>query len=213
MTPDAQTIGLTMLDIVGVFAFALAGGLAGVRKGFDLFGVLVLAGACGLGGGVLRDLLIGAVPPVGITDWKLILSAVLAGLVSFALPGGVERSRKPLLVIDAVGLGTFAIAGTLKGLQFGAPVHTAVIVGALTGIGGGMIRDLLTDQVPAVLADRDLYAIPALAGSTLFATLWSFDVRGPVVAIAAAVLITVVRLVALRWRWRMPVSRVGAAGT
>lgn len=207
MTPDAQTIGLTVLDIVGVFAFALAGGLAGVRRGFDIFGVLVLAGACGLGGGVLRDLLIGAVPPVGIADWTLIASAVVAGLVAFLLPGGVERSRRPLLVIDAFGLGSFAIAGTLKGLQFGVPVHTAVIVGTLTGVGGGLIRDLLTDQVPALLADRDLYAVPALIGSAVFATFYTFVAQGPVVAISAALFITAFRLIALRRRWQVPVSR------
>ena len=207
MTPDAQTIGLTILDIVGVFAFALAGGLAGVRKGFDIFGVLVLAGACGLGGGVLRDLLIGATPPVGISDCTLILSALIAGFVAFLLPTGVERSRRPLLVIDAFGLGSFAIAGTLKGLQFGVPVHTAIIVGTLTGVGGGLIRDLLTDQVPALLADRDLYAVPALAGAAVFATLYSAGVQGPVVAISSALLITGFRLVALRRRWQVPVSR------
>lgn len=103
------------LDLVGVFVFALTGGLVAVKKRLDLFGVLVLAAAAALGGGVLRDLLIGDVPPVGLTDWRLLTAAVLAGLVTFVFHPGVERISQVVRVLDAAGPATFAIGGSLKG--------------------------------------------------------------------------------------------------
>ena len=140
--PSAQLA----LDLVGVFVFALSGGLVAVKKRFDLFGVLVLACAAGLGGGILRDLLVG-------------------GLVTFFFHPGVERITRFVRVLDAVGLAAFAVAGSLKAVATpGVAPVTAVIVGVLTAIGGGVIRDLLAGQVPEVLR-RELYAIPALIGS------------------------------------------------
>lgn len=159
--PSAQLA----LDLVGVFVFALSGGLVAVKKLFDLFGVLVLASAAGLGGGVLRDLLIGDIPPVGISDWRLLSAATLGGLVTFFFHPGVERITRFVRLLDAVGLAAFAVAGSLKAVDTpGVAPVTAVIVGVLTAVGGGVIRDLLAGQVPEVLR-RELYAIPALLGS------------------------------------------------
>lgn len=159
--PSAQLA----LDLVGVFVFALSGGLVAVKKRFDLFGVLVLACAAGLGGGILRDLLIGDIPPVGISDWRLLSAATVGGLVTFFFHPGVERITRFVRVLDAVGLAAFAVAGSLKAVATpGVAPVTAVIVGVLTAIGGGVIRDLLAGQVPEVLR-RELYAIPALIGS------------------------------------------------
>lgn len=201
------TLPLLALDLVGVFVFALSGGLAAVRAGFDLLGVLVLAAAAGLGGGVVRDVLIGETPPVGITDWRLVAAACLAGALTFVLHPGVRRIQRFVLVLDGIGLGLFTVAGALKALQLGHPPLTAVIVGVVTGVGGGIIRDLLVGEVPQVLASRDLYATPALFGTALFATLWSIGLTGPVVTWGCVVLIAAVRLGALRRGWQAPVSR------
>ena len=155
-----------LLDLVGVFVFALSGGLVAVRKRLDLFGVLVLAGAAALGGGVMRDVLIGQLPPVGLSDWRLVTAACLAGLVTFLFHPGVARISKLVRILDAAGLAAFAVAGSLKALGVGTAPMTAVLVGTITAIGGGMLRDVLAGQVPEVLR-RELYAVPALLGSTL----------------------------------------------
>ncbi len=206
---DSTSVLLVGLDLIGVFAFALSGGLTAVRKEFDLFGVVVLSLVAGLGGGVLRDVLIGDVPPAGISDWRLFGAAAAAGIVTFFLHPGVSRSRRAIGLLDAVGLGFFAVAGSLKALELGTPTLTAVIVGVLTGVGGGMIRDLLAGDVPEVLRHRELYALPALVGVTLFAFTWELGWDVHVTATVAAVLITALRLAATRWQWRAPAPRPG----
>src|SRR5688500_14601761 len=140
-----------VLEILAVFVGALSGGLAAVRKQFDVFGVLVLAWAAGLGGGVLRDVLIGATPPVGIADWRLIAAACLGGAVMYLFHPGLQRARRMIAVLDAGALALFTVAGTIKGAELGAGPVAAVCVGGLTGVGGGVLRDLLTGEVPAVL--------------------------------------------------------------
>lgn len=190
------------LDLVGVFAFALSGGLVGVRKGLDIFGLLVLACVTALGGGVMRDVVLD-VPPVGLTDWRLVLAAVLAGLVAFGYAHVVQRLSKLVLTFDAVGLATFAIAGTVKALSLDAPALEAVLVGLMTAVGGGMIRDVLAGVVPEVLRTQ-LYAVPALAGSALLVVLTSLEVTGPLPSVACAAFVFTVRMAALRWRWSAP---------
>lgn len=184
------------LDLVGVFVFALTGGLVAVKKRLDLFGVLVLAAAAALGGGVLRDLLIGDTPPVGISDWRLLGTAVLAGLVTFVFHPGVERISKVVRVLDAAGLATFAIGGSLKALGAGVSPLAAVVIGCITAVGGGMVRDVLAGQVPEVLR-REMYALPALLGSTVLVAVHHAD-RMSVAAIWACVgLVFVIRMVAV----------------
>ncbi|GAB3436627.1 trimeric intracellular cation channel family protein [Phycicoccus ginsengisoli] len=185
-----------VLDLVGVFAFALSGGLVAVKKRFDLFGVLVLAGAAALGGGVLRDLLIGHVPPVGISDWRLVTCAVVAGLVTFVYHPGVERISRFVRVLDAAGLAVFAIGGSLKALGAGMDPLTSVLVGGITAVGGGMLRDLLAGQVPEVLR-REMYALPALFGSALIVTAHHFDLATPLVIWSCVALVFAVRMVAV----------------
>ncbi|WP_353508860.1 trimeric intracellular cation channel family protein [Intrasporangium sp.] len=164
-TPSYYSAQLT-LDVIGVFVFALSGGLVAVKKGFDIVGVLVLAGAAALGGGILRDLLIGSVPPVGITDWRLLTSAALGGLATFVYQPGVERVSRLVRVLDAGGLAAFAVSGSLKAVTLGVAPTACVLVGIITAIGGGMIRDLLAGQVPEVLR-RELYALPAALGAVI----------------------------------------------
>lgn len=202
-----DTWPLLALDLLGVFVFALSGGLAGVRKQFDVLGVLVLAVAAGLGGGVLRDVLIGDVPPVNISDWRLFTTACAAGLITFFFHPGVAAIERFVLVLDGVGLAFFAVAGTLKALALGANPLTAVVVGVLTGVGGGIIRDLLSGEVPRVLAHRELYAIPAVIGATVFAVAWSAGHTGPVVVWGCVTLVGALRILALVRNWQAPAPR------
>lgn len=184
------------LDLVGVFAFALSGGLVAVKKRLDLFGVLVLAGAAALGGGVMRDILIGALPPVGISDWRFLTSALVAGLVTFLYHPGVERISRFVRVLDAAGLAVFAIGGSLKALGAGMDPLTSVFVGGITAVGGGIVRDVLAGQVPEVLR-REMYALPALLGSVLIVTAHHFDAINPFVIWGCVALVFGMRMVAV----------------
>lgn len=198
-------LGLQLaLDLLGVFVFALSGGLVAVKKGYDLFGVLVLAAAAALGGGVLRDVLIGAVPPVGISDWRLFSAACAAGVVTFFFHPGVERIGGMVRVLDAAGLGAFAVAGSLKALELQTSSLTAVLVGVLTGVGGGALRDLLAGEVPQVLRQRELYATCALLGSTVVVVADRAGILVPAISLAAVLLVFGTRMAAIRWQLSAP---------
>jgi uncharacterized membrane protein YeiH len=184
------------LDLVGVFAFALSGGLVAVKKRFDLFGVLALAGAAALGGGVMRDVLIGEIPPVGISDWRLLTSALVAGLATFLYHPGIERISRFVRVLDAVGLAVFAIGGSLKALGAGMDPLTSVFVGGITAVGGGIVRDVLAGQVPEVLR-REMYALPALLGSVLIVTAHHLDAINPFIIWGCVALVFGMRMVAV----------------
>ncbi len=194
---------LHALDLIGTFAFALSGALLGARKRMDIFGVIVLAVASGLGGGIIRDLLIGATPPVAITQWSYLATAAAAGLVGFAAPAAVTRARRLVLAFDAVGLGLFAVSSTAKALEHGVPAVGAVVIGVITAIGGGVARDLLAGDVPAILYS-DIYATPAAVAGIIVASVS----RSPGVELAAAILATGIRLAALRYRWSAPKPRL-----
>ncbi|GAA2722851.1 trimeric intracellular cation channel family protein [Cellulomonas aerilata] len=191
-------------ELLAVFIGALSGGLAAVRKQFDVFGVLVLAWATGLGGGVLRDVLIGATPPVGVADWRLLAAACLGGVVMYLFHPRLERARRMIAVLDAGALALFTVAGTIKGAELGAGPVAAVCVGLLTGVGGGVLRDLLTGEVPAVLHQRELYAVPALAGAGLTSVLWSTQTLSLASGVVAVALVFGLRIVALRFRIQAP---------
>ncbi len=200
---------LLVLDLIGVFIFALAGGLAGVRKGLDMFGVMVLAVATALSGGILRDLLIGAVPPASFQDWRYVGSALLAGFVTFAWHPLIERLRNPVRVFDAAGLGLFAVAGTQRALEFGLSPMMSALLGMLTGIGGGVVRDLLLTRVPEVLIG-EIYALAALAAAVIVVVGDWLQWPPAPTGIAAAILCFVLRILALYYNWHMP--RAGGAG-
>lgn len=185
------------LDLVGVFVFALSGGLVAVKKRFDLFGVLVLACCAALGGGILRDVLIGDIPPVGISDWRLLTAAALGGVVTFLYHPGVERITRFVRVLDAAGLGAFAVSGSLKAVTTpGVSAIAAVLVGVITAVGGGVIRDLLADQVPEVLR-RELYALPAMIGAIVVVVAAEMGSLQDWVLWTAAGLVFAVRLIAV----------------
>ena len=195
-----------VLDLVGTFVFALSGAMAGVRHRLDVFGVLVLSFVAANAGGILRDVLIGAVPPAAIADWRYIFVSLLAGSVTFWAQGTVRRLRDAVLVFDAAGLGVFAVSGALKATAFGLNPLAAVLLGMLTGIGGGMLRDLLVAEVPVVLR-AELYAVAGLAGAAVVVGGQILGLPSSPLAIVGAALCFGLRLLALRRGWALPVAR------
>jgi uncharacterized membrane protein YeiH len=197
---------LLVLDLVGVFVFALAGATAAIRKRLDLFGVLVLSCATALSGGIIRDLLIGAVPPAAFVNWRYLAAATLAGLVTFLWHDAIERLRNPVLVFDALGLGLFAVTGTQKALAFGIQPMMAALLGMLTGIGGGVVRDLLLTRVPVVF-QSDIYALAALAGALMVVTGHWLDWPVIPASIAGALVCFALRILAMWFNWSLPSAR------
>lgn len=196
---------LLALDLVGTFVFALSGAVAGVRHRLDLFGVLVLSFAAGNAGGVARDVLIGAVPPGAIRDWRYIAVTLLAGGMTFFWYPRISRLRSPVLLLDAAGLGLFAVAGTQKALAYRLNPLAAALLGMLTGIGGGMLRDVLVAEIPAVL-QADLYAVAALAGAVVVVVGHALHLSPAAVALAGAAVCFGLRFMAIRRGWQLPVA-------
>src|SRR4051812_17956750 len=201
-SPEPSTT-LVVLDLAGIFVFAITGGLVAVRKGLDVFGVLVLAGTTGLGGGFLRDVLIDATPPAALQDWRYLVVPVAAGLLAFFYHPALGRVERSVNVLDAFGLGLFCVTGALAALDNGLGPAPAALMGMVTGIGGGMLRDLLAGRVPAVFRG-ELYATPALAGAVVVVAGTHLGLSVGVVAIAGGGLCTVWRVGAV-WRdWQGP---------
>jgi uncharacterized membrane protein YeiH len=198
---------LLALDLVGTFVFALAGATAGVRRQLDIFGVAVLSFATACSGGIARDLLIGAVPPAALSDWRYVAASLLAGLLAFRWHSLIERMHSPVQLFDAAGLALFAVTGALKALAFGLHPVMAALLGMLTGIGGGMVRDVLLAQVPVVLRS-DLYAVAALAGGAVVAVGSQFGLAPAVTALAGALLCFGLRMIAIHRDWQLPRARV-----
>ena len=198
---------LVVLDLIGTFVFALSGAAAGVKHRLDLFGVLVLSFVAANFGGIRRDVLIGAVPPAAVADWRYVAVSVLAGLITFCWSGAIDRLRSPVLVLDAAGLALFAVAGTLKALDFHLGPVAAPLLGMLTGIGGGLVRDVLVSDVPAVFR-AEIYAVAALAGAVVVVIGRSMSLPNAVVAMAGAALCFGLRMISIRRGWRLPVARV-----
>jgi uncharacterized membrane protein YeiH len=194
---------ITVLDLVGIFVFAISGGLVAVRKGLDIFGVLVLAGTTGLGGGFLRDVLIGALPPAALADWRYLIVPVTAGLVTFWFHPAIGRRERVINVFDAAGLALFCVTGAVKALAFGLGPVPAALMGMLTGIGGGILRDILAGRVPIVLRG-ELYATPALVGAAIAVVGTEMGLAVGVVAVPAALVCLLWRLLALRRGWKAP---------
>lgn len=197
---------LLVLELVGIFVFALSGGLVAVRKHLDIFGVLVLAGTTGLGGGFLRDVLIDATPPAALDDWRYLIVPVGAGLITFAFHPTLGRMERMVNVFDAAGLGLFCVTGALKALEYGLGPVPAALMGMVTGVGGGMARDLLAGRVPVVFSS-ELYATPALAGATWAVLAQDQGWSVWVVAVPGVLVCFGWRVLAIVRNWRAPVPR------
>jgi uncharacterized membrane protein YeiH len=208
--PDIQAIIgvktlVQWLDLGGTFVFAISGAAAGVRRRLDLFGVLVLAFAAATAGGIARDVLIGAVPPAAIKDWRYLAVSAAAGLAVFFWYPRVVRLRSAVMLFDAAGLGLFAVAGAQKALAFGLDPVMAAVLGMLTGAGGGIARDVLLAEVPTVLKS-ELYAVAALAGASVVVIAPMLHVPSPASVLAGAALCFGLRMMAILRGWRLPIA-------
>lgn len=197
-----------VLDLCGTFAFAVSGAMAGVRRRLDLFGVLVLSFAAATFGGIARDLLIGATPPAALQDWRYLAVSLTAGAIVFFWSSLIEKLRNPVRMLDAMGLALFAVAGTEKALAFGLSPAMAALLGMLTGIGGGVARDVLLAEIPAVLRS-DLYAVAALLGAGIVAGGSLLNLPVLVTALAGGLACFSLRVAAIRRGWRLPVAVAG----
>ncbi|MFH0242288.1 trimeric intracellular cation channel family protein [Streptomyces sp. HK10] len=200
-TPSVQH----WLDLAGIFVFAVSGALLAVRKNFDVVGMALLASVTGLGGGLFRDLVIGAVPPAAFTDLGYLLTPMAATALVFFLHPQVERINRAVMVFDAAGLGLFCVTGTVKAHAYGLGLTASVVMGLATAAGGGVLRDVLANEVPSLLRwDREVYAVPAVVGAVAVALLIRAGDLNGVTSGASAALAFVLRLLALRYNWRAP---------
>lgn len=200
-----NTILEETLNLIGTFVFAVSGALLATRKNYDIVGMVVLAEITAIGGGVIRDLVIGAVPPVAFTDVSYLWIPLLATALTFFAHVQINRLNSAVLVFDAAGLAVFCIAGTAKALAYGLGPVPAIALGVLTAIGGGIMRDVLAHEEPSVLrATSGLYAIPAFLGSAIVVIIPHLPINSFLAAGLTAIFVFVLRLLALRYGWNAP---------
>ena len=196
---------ILILDLFGTFVFGAEGAMSAIAARLDPLGVMVIAFATALAGGLTRDLLIGAVPPNCIRDWRYAVVAFSAGGVVLAAHRVVAVVPPPLiLTLDAAGLSLFAVAGTEKALAYRIPAFIAVLMGAITGAGGGIVRDLLLNEVPRVLR-TDIYAVAAMAGSSALVLGLRLGLPAPATALLGGAVCFVVRMLAIWQHWNLPI--------
>jgi uncharacterized membrane protein YeiH len=206
MTPAAVPaieLFLMVLDFIGTFVFALSGAVAAVKRELDFFGVLVLSFAAATTGGIIRDVLIGAIPPATLVDWRYLAISLAAGLLTFYWFALIERLRNPVQLFDAAGLALFAVSGAQKALDYGLDAPMAALLGMLTGIGGGMARDVMLAEIPTVLR-AELYAVAALAGAGVVAVGATLDMPSAATTLTGALLCLGLRLGSIYRGWHLP---------
>lgn len=196
-----------VLELAGVFVFGLSGGLLAVRKHFDVVGIGVLALLTGLGGGLIRDVIIGDAPPAAFADTRYLIVPFVAAVVVFVGHEVLERLQRAVLVFDAAGLGLFSVTGTLKALAFGLGPLQAALLGVLTAVGGGVLRDVVARDTPVLIkADSTLYSVPAFIGALAIVVATRADAYQPLVGLGVVLAVFCWRMLAL-WRgWRAPVA-------
>jgi uncharacterized membrane protein YeiH len=211
MTPEAAV--LLALDLLGTFAFAVNGALTALRVArLDIVGIVALGMITALGGGIIRDVLLDSLPPATFVDWRYLVVAASGGLVAFAFDRHLERLNTPITVLDAAGLSLFAVTGATKAMELGFGPAQAVILGAITGVGGGTLRDVLVRQVPSVLSSG-LYAIPALIGAAAAVLATLLGIYGLAAGIAAAALCFGIRMVGVHYDLHAPMPRTAGDAT
>ncbi|MFE3292331.1 trimeric intracellular cation channel family protein [Rhodococcus sp. NPDC059234] len=196
-----------IIELAGIVAFATSGAMVGVAKRLDIFGVCVVGVVTGIGGGIIRDLLLGIHPPTSLSEWPNFTTALIASLVTFFLHPAVHRLRIGVLTLDAVGMGLFAASGSALALAAGASALAACLIGGTAAVGGGILRDILVNEMPLLL-HRDLYAIPALIGSTVVVACSGLGLTTNTGLVVGTVSASVIRLVALWRHWSLPGPRL-----
>ena len=197
---------LVVLDLLGVAVFAASGALAAVQARLDVFGVFVLAAVTGLGGGIVRDVLLGITPPTTLRQWPYLLVPLAVAVTVFRWHPAVARLRRGVQLADAFGLARFVTTGTVVALRAGVPAVTAGLIGVITGIGGGVLRDVLRGEIPMVLR-REIYALAAVVGAAVVVAGDALGLPPLPVALTGAVLVAAIRVLALWRRWNAPVPR------
>ncbi len=195
-----------LLDLLGVFFFAVSGSLLATRKGFDLVGSVLLGSMVGLGGGVIRDIILNQGPPAAFSDPVYLLPPVAAAMLVYFTVKNVKRSGGVLFMFDAGGLALFCVTGSLKALESGMNPAASILLGVTTAVGGGILRDITANEVPKVFDPKDLYAIPAFVGAALTTAMWHLDWLNLATGTAAAVVVFTLRLLALRFGWHAPLA-------
>jgi len=195
---------ILVLNLAGTFVFGISGGMAAVRRGLDIFGAVVLAAVVGLAGGIIRDVLIGR-PPATFRDWRYLAVAGGAGLVTSLMHPAIDRIQGPIDTMDAAGLALFSVTGAATALTYGLGTAESIILGALTGIGGGMVRDVLVGEIPEVLR-RGLYAIPALVGAGIVVIAYRQGDRSTAWPIVGAAACFAIRMAGLRYDINLPTA-------
>jgi len=210
--PSSDLIGkealqdlLLILDLGGTFVFAISGAMVGVKHRLDIFGVLVLSFVASSSGGIARDILIGAIPPAAVSDWRYFATAMAAGFLTFLRSSPVSRLHRLILLFDAGGLAFFAVSGAEKALAYHLNPLMAALLGMLTGIGGGMARDILVSSTPSVLKG-DLYAVAALAAAATVVVGQFLGWPMIITAAGAGLLCLGIRVLAIQRGWDLPVA-------
>lgn len=198
---------ITLLDFIGTFAFAISGALVAMRHRLDLVGVLGLSFIAATAGGIVRDIALGATPPVALVDWRYFAVTLAAGLATFWRQAQVEKLRNPVRLFDAIGLGLFAVVGTGKALDAGLGPVGSVMLGVLTGVGGGTARDVLVAKIPSVLVVQEFYAVAAMAGASVMVAGTLLGLPTAPAAVAGALVCIALRLMAIRRGWKVPAAR------
>ncbi len=195
-----------VLDLLGVFFFAVSGCLLAARKGFDLVGSVLLGSMVGLGGGVVRDIVLNQGPPAAFVNQIYLVPPVLAATLVYFTVQNVQRSGRLLYMFDAGGLALFCVTGSLKALESGMNPVASILLGVTTAVGGGILRDITANDVPKIFDPKDLYAIPAFAGAALTTALWHLDWLNLATGTVAAVVVFMLRLLSLRYGWHAPLA-------
>lgn len=193
----------TFIDLAGTFAFAVSGAAAAKQKGLDILGILVVSFTVACGGGVIRDLCIGAIPPAGLSDWRYLLVSVAAAVITMGVDPLRRLLNRPVYLFDALGLSLFAVSGAQKALSFGHNNEVAILLGMITAVGGGVIRDIFLNRVP-VIFEKEIYASAALLGSIVVVVGHSWDLPNDWVFLAGFLVCLVLRLLALQYHWKLP---------
>ena len=193
----------TFLDLIGTFVFALSGAVAAREKGLDIFGVFFVAFTVACGGGIVRDLCIGAIPPAGLTNWHYLLMVFVASLIGIGFSRLVNVFNQPVLLFDALGLSVFAATGARKAIVFGHNYEVALLLGTFTAVGGGMIRDILLDRIPVILK-KEIYASAAMVGAAIVVVGDHLGLSREAVSATAIVVCFGLRFLSLHFHLNLP---------
>ena len=195
------------LDLAGTFAFAISGATAAKQRGLDLFGIFAIAFLVACGGGIIRDLCIGAIPPGGLTNWHYLAVAILATALTVGIYSLVQKLHRPVILFDALGLSLFAITGAQKTLSYGHNAQVAVLLGITTAVGGGVLRDVMLNRIPVIL-EREIYASAALIGAAVVVAGNYFNwISADLASILGLLVCVGLRMLALKYQWNMPATK------